>query len=63
MNYQLLTYEEAREILGVKSKKTFYRLVNEGVIPVTRIPGLHPKVRRDLLDQMIEENTTNPLEV
>ena len=53
----LLTYDEVMTILGVRSKGTLYNLVNRGVIPVTRIPGLGPRVPEDRLRELIEKHT------
>lgn len=56
---RLLTYDEARKKLGVGTKKTFFNLINRGTLKpaVVRVPGMRPKIREDVLNQIIEEHT------
>ena len=62
---RLLTYHEAAERLGVENMRSFYNLINKGVLreAVVEIPGMRNKIRADILRRIIEENTRKPLEV
>ena len=61
----LLTYGQARIKLGIENKHTFSSLVQRGVLRPARvlIPGMQPKLRKDVLDKLINEHTLSPLEV
>lgn len=60
-----MTPKQAAEKLGIGNMKTFYNLKGKGTLrqATVHIPGLGAKFREDVLDQMIEQNTLEPLEV
>ena len=60
---RLLTYDQAREKLGIENQRTFFNLINKGIFKnaVVKVPGMRPKIREDILNQIIEENTAQSL--
>ena len=52
---RLMTIEAAAEYLGITSK-TLWLWYNDGIIPYVRIPGKNPKVDKNDLDDLIENN-------
>ncbi len=62
---RLLTYEKGMEKLGIEDRGTFYNLVSRGVLKPAKvkIPGMSPKLREDVLDELIDEFTLHPREV
>ena len=64
MTLRTLTYQQAAQKLGIEMR-TFYNLKDKGILreAIVKIPGVAPKIREDVLDRMIEENTLKPLEV
>ena len=64
MTLRTLTYQQAAQKLGI-GMRTFYNHIDKGTFreATVKISGMHPKIREDVLDRMIEENTLKPLEV
>lgn len=58
-DYRLLTYKEAMAKLGITSRTTFQNILGRGILQsaTVKIPGMAPKIREDVLDRMIEDNT------
>ena len=61
----LLTYPKAMEKLGIENRQTFYGLIDRGILKSAKveIPGMRPKMREDVLDELINEYTLSPPEV
>ena len=56
---ELLTIKEAMEILRIKSRTTFYRLVKEGKIKPVRISARKVLIKREDIERLLNQNLSS----
>ena len=53
---ELLTIKEAMEILRIKSRTTFYRLVKEGKIKPVKISARKVLIKREDIERLLNQD-------
>jgi len=56
---ELLTIKEAMEILRIKSRTTFYRLVKEGKIKPVKISARKVLIKRDDIERLLNQDLSS----
>ena len=56
---ELLTIKEAMEILRIKSRTTFYRLVKEGKIKPVKISARKVLIKREDIERLLNQNLSS----
>jgi len=56
---ELLTIKEAMEVLRIKSRTTFYRLVKEGKIKPVKISARKVLIKREDIERLLNQDSAS----